>query len=160
MVSDAESARLLTNGMRQKQKNTEHHILVIDDNDDQCTIIRTVIEQNFSEVVPVFAANEKEALAYLEDNAENTTKMPRLILLDLYLPGREDGLALLQRIKESGSYFRFPPIVILSASKNLEDIEESYLVGCSSYLVKPNSISQWQELFLTLKSYWLKYINQ
>lgn len=86
MVSDAESARLLTNGMRQKQKNTEHHILVIDDNDDQCTIIRTVIEQNFSEVVPVFAANEKEALAYLEDNAENTTKMPRLILLDLYLP--------------------------------------------------------------------------
>lgn len=140
-----------------RQKKIEQHILIIEDNPDQCTIIRTVIEQSFQEVVPVFASNEKEALRYLEDNADNTAKMPRLILLDLYLPARNNGLELLQRIKESGSYFNFPPIVILSASKDLKDIEESYLVGCSSYLVKPDSIYQWQELFMTLKSYWLKF---
>ncbi|MGA0560711.1 response regulator [Larkinella sp. VNQ87] len=129
-------------------------ILVIEDNPDHQILIKNAIQQSFSGVEALVFSNEQEAVEHLRECALTGLRLPKLILLDLYLPEREDGWNTVEQIKEIGSDIAQIPIVVFSSSAHHEDITESYERGVTSYVVKPTDFSEWLTYFETLKDYW------
>lgn len=135
------------------KKRRQATILVVEDNADQWFVIRWALERQFSEVNPIWVANTTDALLYLESCGDNMHKLPRLVLLDLYLPTREAGWQLLQLIKTHYLY-REIPVITLSASVDQEDITESYMLRSNSYIIKPDSLTKWTECMSAFRHYW------
>ena len=82
---------------------------------------------------------------------------PKLILLDLKLP-KVDGIEVLRKIK-GDPWTRSIPVVVLTASRQEQDIVESYECGVNSYIVKPVDFGQFVEAARSLGMYWL-LLNQ
>jgi two-component system, response regulator len=80
---------------------------------------------------------------------------PRLILLDLKLP-KVDGLEVLQRCK-SDPRTRAIPVVILTSSREEQDLVKSYNLGVNSYVVKPVDFPQFTDAIRHLGMYWMLY---
>ncbi len=78
---------------------------------------------------------------------------PRLILLDLKLP-KVDGLEVLQRAK-SDERTRAIPVIVLTSSKEERDLVRSYRLGVNSYIQKPVSFGEFQNVVQQLGMYWL-----
>jgi two-component system response regulator len=109
-------------------------IMLVEDNPDDVAFTKRVLRYNRLDRNLVLAADGKEALAALEMLA-GEEKLPDLILLDINLPDIS-GIDLLTRIKQNPR-FRHIPVVILTGSNVDGDIQRSYDLGASTYLVKP-----------------------
>jgi CheY-like chemotaxis protein len=98
-----------------------------------------------------------DAVAYLEGMGEFADRMlyplPVLMLLDLKLP-RRTGLEVLQWVKERAGLKKIP-IIVLTSSKNDDDVNRAYELGANSYVVKPVSFETLLELVKSLELYWL-----
>lgn len=129
-------------------------LLIIDDNPDHWAIIQLLLKQQLPNLKTVWMSESQATIAYLEECMAQNQALPTLILLDLYLPKRETGLALLRRIKEANAEYSLIPVVVLSYSDDETDVEAMYQAGCSSYLVKPITVNGWQELIQKIKNYW------
>jgi CheY-like chemotaxis protein len=129
-------------------------ILLVEDNPDHCTLIQTALEKCMPEIKLLIAATNEEAMILLNTCVETRQRLPRLILLDLYLPKREDGWKLIRLLKESASPFRLIPITLLSYSEEPNDIRICYDLGVASYIVKPTTFQQWLDYFQALRHYW------
>ena len=130
------------------------HLLLIEDNPDQALIIRKAVQQCLPEVTLIIAATEAEALKFLSRCEQDDYTMPKLILLDLYLPDSQTGWRLLDEVKKHQSLLSKVPVVLLSSSAHHTDITEAYRRGCSSYIVKPDVFEKWLTYFRLLRSYW------
>ncbi|GAB3569253.1 hypothetical protein GCM10027578_23310 [Spirosoma luteolum] len=76
-----------------------------------------------------------------------------LLLLDLHLPTRTDGLRLLKQFRNDPR-LRLVPIVVLSASDENADVEAVYDLGGSAFMQKPQTIDEWVHMVSVLKAYW------
>lgn len=142
-----------------RRNSKEAKILLIEDNPDHCALIKTGIQKCMPEVELLMVATAEQAQHLLNDWVKSISSLPRLILLDLYLPSREDGLQLVQWLKNPVSPYRLIPITLLSHSKKNEDIQMSYDVGANSYIMKPTSYPQWIIYFESLRQYWLHTVT-
>lgn len=88
--------------------------------------------------------------AYAERDPQET---PEVILLDLKLP-KVDGLEVLRRIR-ADERTRLLPVVVLTSSKEEQDLIKSYKLGANSYVRKPVDFSQFVEAIHQLGMYWL-----
>lgn len=79
--------------------------------------------------------------------------LPMLILLDLDLP-KIKGLEVLQLIK-SDEIFRRIPVVVVSVSERMADVEKAYDLGANSYLVKEIDFAKFIDSLTDMGSYWL-----
>ena len=127
-------------------------ILLVDDNPDHCALIQAGIQQSIPEVDLLIANTPEEALQLL--GTGNQARFIRLILLDLYIPRREDGWQLLRLLKESASAYRSIPVTLFSNSSEWDDIQTSYDLGGTSYIVKPTNPTEWLTYFQALRQYW------
>ena len=104
------------------------------------------------------AASGDEAIAYLKGQGKYSDRsqfeFPSYILTDLKMPGG-DGFHILQFLKENPA-LSVIPVVMLSTSEDADDIRHAYLLGASSYFVKPSSIPALTELLEDIHNYWTK----
>ena len=94
-----------------------------------------------------------EALDYLLERDDATRVCPAVILLDLKLP-KVDGLEVLRRLR-ADPRTRLVPVVILTSSKEDQDLIKGYSLGANSYIRKPVDFTQFIEAVRQLGLYWM-----
>ncbi len=134
-------------------------LLIVEDNADHRFVIQHALRQSMPEVKAILVATEAEALAYLTGCGTNDWEIPKMILLDLYLPDRQTGWRVLASIRALPAIVGRIPVVLFSHSNHHDDITEAYQRGCASYLVKPTLTSDWQRYFDLLRSYWWETVT-
>lgn len=83
----------------------------------------------------------------------DTANRPKVILLDIKMP-KVDGIEVLRIIKSTEETRRIP-VVIMTSSKEEEDIVNSYDLGVNSYVVKPVNFEEFAKAVSELGLYWL-----
>jgi CheY-like chemotaxis protein len=141
--------------------NNEVEILLVEDNPRDAELaMRALKKRNLSNKL-VWVKDGAEALEFIfgPDSNCNTALLrhPRLILLDLKLP-KVDGLEVLRRLK-SDAMAKTIPVVVLTSSREEQDIVRSYELGVNSYIVKPVNFDNFSEAVAQLGHYWL-LLNQ
>ena len=134
----------------------EKIILLVEDNPSDIELTKRALAKAHIMNELVIAENGLEALEYLfglEKNGDNPAPLPAIVLLDLKLPG-VDGLEVLRRIREN-PYTHRQPVVILTSSREEQDIAASYDLGVNSYIRKPVDFYQFAEAIQQLGLYWL-----
>ena len=135
----------------------EKMILLVEDNpDDELLTLRALRNNNIGNNL-IVVRDGAEALDFLFGTGSyagrDTTNMPQIILLDLNLP-KVGGLDVLRRIRENMS-MRLLPVVILTSSKEDQDLINGYSLGANSYIRKPVDFNQFVEAVHQLGLYWL-----
>jgi CheY-like chemotaxis protein len=127
-------------------------ILLVEDNqDDELLTLRAIKKNNILNDVKVSRTGEA-AVEYLFEMAPGGT-MPSIILLDLNLP-KMSGLDVLRQIR-SEDRTRLIPVVVLTSSKEDEDIINSYSLGANAYVRKPVDFAQFTQAVNALGLFWL-----
>ena len=131
-------------------------ILLVEDNpDDEALTLRALKKNNIMNEV-VVARDGVEALDYLFGKGvyaeRDMSLMPNLILLDLKLP-KMDGLEVLRHLR-ADDRTKILPVVILTSSKEEQDLINGYSLGANSYVRKPVDFSQFIEAVRQLGLYW------
>ena len=131
-------------------------ILLVEDNpDDEALTLRALKKNNIMNEV-IVAHDGVEALDYLFGKGvyadRDMSVMPNLILLDLKLP-KMDGLEVLRHLR-TDERTKILPVVILTSSKEEQDLINGYSLGANSYVRKPVDFSQFSEAVRQLGLYW------
>jgi CheY-like chemotaxis protein len=136
---------------------SEKVILLVEDNrDDEALMLRALKKNSIGNEV-VVARDGEEALDFLfgtgAHDGRDTTVLPQFMLLDLNLP-QMSGLDVLRSIR-TDERTKLLPVVVLTSSKEDEDIIKSYSLGANSYVRKPVDFAQFNEAVKTLGRFWL-----
>lgn len=132
-------------------------ILLVEDNpDDEMLALRAFKKNNITNEVNV-ARDGVEALDFLFGRGANQgrdlTQQPSLILLDLKLP-KMDGLEVLKALR-ANEHTRLIPVVVMTTSKEEDDLVRSYSYGANSYIRKPVDFNQFIDAVRQVGLYWL-----
>jgi two-component system response regulator len=141
--------------------NGQRPILLVEDNpDDEDLTVRALRKNNVLNEI-VVARDGVEALDYLFGTGihegRDLSVQPQVVLLDLKLP-RVDGHEVLRRIR-ADERTRFLAVVILTSSREEEDIVRSYSHGANSYVRKPVNFEEFIDAVKALGLFWL-LVNQ
>ncbi len=126
-------------------------ILMVEDNPADADMIRRILLKSDQGIHLDLAKDGEEALEYLK-KWEAGAPPPLVILLDLKLP-KVDGLEVLKAIK-SNEMFRVLPVVVLTSSNELRDIQRAYELGANSYILKAIDFDQFSHAVGMIYKYW------
>ena len=137
-------------------------ILVVEDNEDQRASIVASLEKSIDGVEVVSVRDGDAALDFLFGRGAWAARVgqapPRLILLDLEMPGTNSFSVLGQiRSLESQDALTQAPVVIFTDSQSASDIQESYRCGANSYIIKPLSFQEFKTIVDTVGKYWMTH---
>lgn len=132
-------------------------ILLVEDNPDDVALTMRAFRQSMVRCDLVIAQDGLAALDYMLGAGpyagRDLSQMPRVILLDLKLPS-VNGLETLQRLRLD-ERTRFVPVIVLTSSREEQDIVASYSLGANSYIRKPVEFSEFIEMVKHIGYYWL-----
>jgi CheY-like chemotaxis protein len=146
--------------MRESSKGKPAVILLAEDDKGDQELTRRALEEGKIRNELRIVEDGEEALAYLfrrgkyKDAA--TSPRPDLLLLDLNLP-RVDGREVLERVRADAKLRRMA-VVVLTTSRQEEDILRSYEVGCNSFITKPVDMDQFIRVVQALEEYWFQIV--
>jgi len=133
-------------------------LLVEDDSNDVFLIQRAFRKANPAAPIQVMGDGD-EAVAYLTRMAScadpSAYWLPTLMLLDLKLP-RKSGMEVLTWLRQQPELRRLP-VVVLTSSREISDINQAYDLGANSYLVKPVDFEALLDMVKTLNCYWMNH---
>jgi two-component system response regulator len=132
-------------------------ILLVEDNPDDTDLTLRAFKKNNIANEIVVVNDGLEALDYLfaagKFSERDIRSMPAVVLLDLKLP-KVDGLEVLKRMR-ADVRTKLLPVVILTSSKEEQDVVESYRLGANSYIRKPVDFNKFVDAVLQLELYWM-----
>lgn len=139
-------------------------ILVVEDNENERISIVDALRAAIPNVHVVAVQDGAAALDFLfaRGDCDWTVRVgvepPRLILLDLAMPGA-DGFSILGQIRslDADNSLTLTPVVIFSDSQDARHIEKSYRCGANSYIMKPLSFSDFQAVVKSIGQYWMTH---
>ena len=137
-------------------------ILMADDDEDDRDLTREALQNSRLANEMRFVVDGQDLMDYLRRDgryADPGVEAPRpgIILLDLNMP-KKDGREALAEIK-SDSSLRSIPVVVLTTSKDEEDIFRTYDLGVSSFITKPVTFAGLVEAMKTWQRYWLELVE-
>jgi CheY-like chemotaxis protein len=132
-------------------------VLLVEDNPQHAEMMLRVFRRlNLADRVFI-AKDGAEALAFLFSTAPFAERAneshPRVIFLDLKLP-KIDGFEVLQRLR-SDERTRLIPVVVLTTSRQEQDIVNSYRLGANSFITKPLSFDRFVQTISDAGQYWM-----
>jgi chemotaxis family two-component system response regulator Rcp1 len=134
-----------------------HAILLVEDNPADVKITQRALRESAFSVELLVVRDGQEAVEYLlrqgSHAGDPVWRSPDLILLDLNLP-KLNGLEVLQRIRSTPE-LRTVPVIVLTTSKRLEDIQQTYSAGANTYIEKPQEFARFVQVLQTIQRYWL-----
>ncbi|MGD0596913.1 MAG: response regulator [Sedimentisphaerales bacterium] len=123
-------------------------LLVEDDSVDAMTVKRAMRDLQVNHSV-IHSVNGEEAMKYL---TSPDTEKPFVILLDLNMP-KMNGIEFLKVIKAHPE-LKTIPVIVLTTSKERQDVLDSFEIGASGYMVKPVDYSKFVEILSKIMIYW------
>jgi CheY-like chemotaxis protein len=143
------------------RENGPDVVLVAEDDPEDCQFIQEAFSDGHARSSLRFVGDGERLLDYLYKRGEYSEPLaapqPSIVLLDLNMP-RKDGREALREIKADPKLRRIP-VVVLTTSKEEEDILRSYDLGANSYVTKPVTFSALAESLKTLGNYWLETVQ-
>jgi len=145
--------------MKGKQKGIP--ILMADDDEDDCLLVKDAFNENRIMNELYFVSDGIALMDYLlhrgRYRSEESAPRPGLILLDLNMP-RKDGREALREIKDNPD-LRSIPVVILTTSKEEQDVFRTYDLGGSSFITKPLTFEGLVKAMKILGKYWFEIVE-
>jgi CheY-like chemotaxis protein len=133
-------------------------VLVAEDDQDDRELILDAFQTARPAVSLEFVADGQELLDYLQRGRDDPSRStqphhPAIILLDLNMP-RKNGHEALAELK-SDPALRPIPVIVLTTSRDEQDVQTSYDLGASSFITKPTNNTELVEAMDALSEYWL-----
>lgn len=142
-------------------ENQPTHILLVEDNPHDLELALHALKKNNISNRIHTARDGEEALDFIFCRGmyadRHLATHPKVILLDLKLP-KVDGLEVLKVLK-ADPRTRAIPVVVMTSSREEQDLVRSYALGVNSYIIKPVDFPQFTEAVRQLGLYWM-LLNQ
>lgn len=154
-------SRRLKNMKAEIKNQNSIHVLVAEDDPDDRLLMRDGFREN-NLINPLhFVKDGEELFDFLQNRGQysDTLKYPRpgIIFLDLNMP-KMDGREVLKTIK-SIPEFKTIPVIVLTTSREEEDMFQTYDLGANSFIRKPVEFDAFMETIRTLGEYWLEIVE-
>lgn len=130
-------------------------ILLVEDSDLDVELTLSALEEHHLANEVIIARDGAEALDYLYMRGKYVDRekgLPVVILLDLKMP-KVDGLEVLRTLK-SDSAMKRVPVVMVTSSREEQDLVRSYELGANAYVVKPVDFQQFADSMKQLGCFW------
>ncbi|PSF34496.1 response regulator [Aphanothece hegewaldii CCALA 016] len=133
-------------------------ILLVEDSKADIRLVQEVLKSSSVSHELIIVRNGMDAMAYLRQEGEFSNALrPNLILLDLNLP-RKDGREVLAEIKSDPELKRIP-VVVLTTSRNEEDIYYSYELHVNCYITKSRNLNELFKIVKGIEEFWLATVT-
>ncbi len=133
-------------------------ILLVDDNPGDLRLTAEALKDSKIESRLHTAKDGMEAMAFLRRRGKYVgAPRPDLILLDLHMPGM-NGRQVLAEIKED-SALKHIPVVILTGSREIDDIVKTYDLHANCYVTKPIDFEQFMAMVKSITNFWLTIVK-
>ncbi len=126
-------------------------VLMVEDNSADADMIKRILRKSDPGINIEMAKDGEEALGFIK-KWEEGMPVPLVVLLDLKLP-KVDGLEVLAALKKH-ERFRVLPVVVLTSSNELRDIQHAYEIGANSYILKAIDFDQFSQAVTMIYRYW------
>ena len=131
-------------------------MVVEDDPNDQFLIEQAFRKIGVKDPIQIVGSGD-EAIAYMMGEGKYSDRVkyayPTFIMTDLKMP-KGDGFSVLEFLKGNPQW-KVIPTIVLSGSADLDDIKKSYMLGASSYHIKPHSQQELRNQLKVINDYWM-----
>lgn len=132
-------------------------VLLVDDNEDHVLLTRLAMEEARLTVDLRVVGDGVECMEFLQRTGRHAgAPVPDLVLLDLHMP-RMDGYEVMQRIQDDPA-LRLLPVVVLTTSADIVDVQRMHALGCNSYVVKPVNFESFVQITRDLGRWWFSLV--
>jgi two-component system, chemotaxis family, response regulator Rcp1 len=132
-------------------------ILLVEDNRADIRLIQEALKATGSDYQITVARDGMEAMTYLHSLGQTASLAPDLILLDLNLP-KKDGREVLAEIKADPDLM-YIPVIVLTTSRNEEDICNSYDLHVNCYISKSRNLNELFKIVRGIEEFWLETVT-
>ncbi len=133
-------------------------VFLVEDNKADIRLIEEALKNSSIDYQLVTVRNGVEAMSYLRQEEPYADAMrPDLIILDLNLP-KKDGREVLAEIKSDNNLKRIP-VIVLTTSRNEDDVQQSYDLNANCFITKSRNLSQLFTIVKRIEEFWLATVT-
>ena len=134
------------------------NILIIENNPEDADLISEAFEGVEIQNKTYIIKEGNDAMDFLYRKGDyKEVPFPDLIILDLNIP-KNQGIEILKAVKGDET-LKIIPVIVLTASNALEDINNSYQNYANCYIIKPESFVQFTEIAVFIELFWLNIVS-